>query len=544
MKKALFISLITLVLAITAGGLYALANERVYKQCRAEAGTEISASDFMKKDYTGEIVAGKGDLIDSHVPGVYKVVIASGGHEYSSSLEIVDTVPPEALPCTVECPPGELHPAEDFVTDIKDETAVSVRFAADPNFENIRESQVFVILEDLGGNATKLTCTLKVVPVNHEVVSEAGEGLPAAELFSAVPGQQIAYATEEERLEYIRLHSLTDEAVNTDVPGEYTVFLNTPDGIFPSTLTVKDTVPPVVITKELTVYTGDTPTADDFIDHVSDATWIKGEFVTEPDTSAAGSFTAEAVYTDQGGNSVTETVSYTVMADTEPPVINGVDVIRVELGSTVSYKRGITVTDNRDTDIELTVDSSAVDLGTIGEYEVSYSAVDSSGNETVETTKVFVTPPSAASEEAIAALADSVLAEIITEDMTPKQKAEAIFWWVHGIGYYDQDNHEDATAAAYDGLYLRRGDCYTYAITSQVLLTRAGIDNILIEKIPTRRLHFWNLINIGEGWYHFDACRRHDGSYFFYVTTEELMEYSNKHYGSHNFDPSKYPEIN
>ena len=57
MKKALFISLIALVLAITAGGLYTLANERVYKQCRAEAGTEISASDFMKKDYTGEIVA-------------------------------------------------------------------------------------------------------------------------------------------------------------------------------------------------------------------------------------------------------------------------------------------------------------------------------------------------------------------------------------------------------------------------------------------------------------------------------------------------------
>ena len=111
------------------------------------------------------------------------------------------------------------------------------------------------------------------------------------------------------------------------------------------------------------------------------------------------------------------------------------------------------------------------------------------------------------------------------------------------MGYIDKSNHDDPVQAAYDGLYKRSGDCYTYAITSQILLTHAGIDNILIEKIPTRRLHFWNLINLGEGWYHFDACRRSDGKSFFYVDNETLMKYSNAHYKSHNYDPSLYPEI-
>ncbi len=81
-------------------------------------------------------------------------------------------------------------------------------------------------------------------------------------------------------------------------------------------------------------------------------------------------------------------------------------------------------------------------------------------------------------------------------------------------------------------------------MTAKCLLTRAGIKNMDIEKIPTpTTMHYWNLIDIGEGWHHFDTCRRVDGSTFFYKTDAELMAYSNSHDGTHNYDRSRYPDI-
>ena len=64
-----------------------------------------------------------------------------------------------------------------------------------------------------------------------------------------------------------------------------------------------------------------------------------------------------------------------------------------------------------------------------------------------------------------------------------------------------------------------------------------------IEKIPAKSMHYWNLIDIGEGWHHFDACRRKDGSTFFYKTDAELMEYSDAHNKTHNYNRELYPEI-
>ena len=56
-------------------------------------------------------------------------------------------------------------------------------------------------------------------------------------------------------------------------------------------------------------------------------------------------------------------------------------------------------------------------------------------------------------------------------------------------------------------------------------------------------MHYWNLIDLGDGWHHFDTCRRKDGSTFFYKTDAELMEYSLANDNSHNYNRDLYPEI-
>lgn len=248
-------------------------------------------------------------------------------------------------------------------------------------------------------------------------------------------------------------------------------------------------------------------------------------------------------------------------ADVTPPVINGVHELTVEAGGNISYKSGVSAYDDRDGEIPFTVDNSAVNLNIPGDYPVIYSAADSAGNRAQEETILHVIstdPPKAPKqpapetpapempdrETAVYAMADEILGQIITAGMSQYQQAEAIYWWVHGnISYVDTSEKDDWVKAAYTGLSTRRGDCFVYASVSKAMLTRAGIPNMDIAKIPTGTLHYWNLIDIGEGWHHFDTTRRMDGATFFYLTDAELMEYSNAHNRSHAYDKSLYPAI-
>ncbi len=252
----------------------------------------------------------------------------------------------------------------------------------------------------------------------------------------------------------------------------------------------------------------------------------------EPETSKeAGSYITEQVLRSQ---------------DEEAPVIEGVQELTVSVGESVSYKRGVTVTDNRNKDVPLIVDTSQVDLNKAGDYPVTYIARDSSGNVARVTTTIHVTKPKAenATEELVNTRADEILEEITTPYMTDYERAEAIFYWVHeNISWSDHTQKQGWLYGAYMGLIEQKGDCYVYAMASKCLLTRAGIENMDIEKIPTKTEHYWNLIDLGGGWYHFDATRRADKTSFFYTSDAELMEYSRNHGNSHNYDPAQYPVI-
>ncbi len=232
--------------------------------------------------------------------------------------------------------------------------------------------------------------------------------------------------------------------------------------------------------------------------------------------------------------------------DTESPVIQGVKELTVPVGGSVAYKRDIMVTDNMDEDVQLTVDTSQVDLLTVGDYPITYIAADRAGNESQISTivHVVVAGVDTATEDLVNAEADKLLKEIITDDMSQYDKAKAIFFWVHeNVAWSDHTPKTDWIQGAYRGLVEHKGDCFVYASTSKCLLNRAGIKNMDIAKIPAQTEHYWNLIDIGEGWHHFDNTRRKDGHYFFYCTDEEVMAYSRTHNDSHNYDPSQYPDI-
>lgn len=341
----------------------------------------------------------------------------------------------------------------------------------------------------------------------------------------------------------------SDTVISTAKAGVYRVGIHSSFYTYECTLEVDDTVAPELTVKDLTRTKEEIPTAKDFVESVSDlsgnVTVYFGEAVSFDNY---GKIDVTIVAEDASGNKTEANAVLNLVEeyDIEPPVIEGQLNKTVYVGDGVSFKNGISVIDNVDTDIELQVDSSQVDLNTPGEYNIVYTATDSMGNMDLAEGVVTVIEQTYTEDE-VYALADEVLADIITDDMSDYDKAHAIYVWVQGnIGYSESDDSGDWLKGAYDGLKNRHGDCYNYFAVSKALLTRAGIKNGDIEIIPTAtRHHYWNVIDCGEGWRHFDTTPRTDKTFKgFYITDEELMEYSSQHYRSHNYDREVYTYFN
>lgn len=377
--------------------------------------------------------------------------------------------------------------------------------------------------------------------VKEELICEAGSEFPTISDFLLEE-----YADAEIDLD-------EEELPDMNQPGDYEIKIRIGRLAYQSLLHIVDTVAPLVKTKDVHGETGLELKPEDFIESIEDATETTVEFVTVPDTQKPGNQTVELLALDQGGNQTRMTAKLEIVEDKEPPVIQGVEPLAVGIGDSISYKRNVTVADNLDTDPELEVDDSAVNLNQSGEYPLVYIAKDESGNETEAKTTVQVVDEDAVGETteevqdklaAVTEAADRLLEQIAPADMPSKDRAYAIFNWVHdNIRWKDGTPKTSWVDAAYLGLIERKGDCYAYASSAKCLLTRAGIPNMDIGFSNERRTHYWNLIDLGEGWYHFDATRRADGRSFFYCSDKEIREYSETHNGSHAYDPSLYPEI-
>lgn len=150
------------------------------------------------------------------------------------------------------------------------------------------------------------------------------------------------------------------------------------------------------------------------------------------------------------------------------------------------------------------------------------------------------------SEENLDILAAETLDSITTSDMTKLQKARAIFDYVKGgIRYTGSSDKSSWKQGAYTGMTAFAGDCFTYYAVSRALLTAAGIDNLEVQRVGGPTSHYWNLVDCGDGWYHFDATPRSSKMpYFvsFMFTDQEAADYTKKAGRNYyTFDGSLYP---
>ncbi len=332
--------------------------------------------------------------------------------------------------------------------------------------------------------------------------------------------------------------------------GTHVVEIFVDEMLMQATLIIEDTVAPTAT--PVTVFITDAakaPKAEDFVTDIKDATGVICEFKEYYDFNTTSDITVTVVLTDEAGNSTEVEALATCSVDTEPPVIEGVKDITVEVGGSVSYKKGVTVTDNSGESIKVSVDNSRVNLNEPGVYEVSYSATDSAGNSTIVRATVTVTEAPKATEKDVEALAKKIYKKLYEDGMSKWDIAFAIYTWTHdSIKYVDVETTiDDSIQAAYDGFSELKGDCLTYMTVAEALLKQAGIPTKRIERLKyeDEANHYWLLVDIGDGWYHFDACWRLKNKPYepFMRTDAELAEYCKEYKIEYyyRFDKSKYP---
>ncbi len=231
-------------------------------------------------------------------------------------------------------------------------------------------------------------------------------------------------------------------------------------------------------------------------------------------------------------------------ADKTAPEFSGVKDLVVYLGDNVSYREGVTVTDNDDKNVTFSVDATKVDITRLGVYEVTYTATDKRGNTASVTAKVSVLEPleggqdsSVCTKEELDALCKDILDGILTDGMTERQKAEAIYEKVYKIKYVSTDDDPNWIVNAWNGLTTGKGDCVNYAAASRALLSMAGIPNYQIERVGGQTDHYWLIACVDGKWYHFDACPTSKKYPFkcFLKTDSEVKEYSDSRTDKPNY---------
>ena len=473
--------------------------------------------------------------LDERVCGTYRVIAQTETERAILSLILSDTTAPTGRTHNFNLLSGTTLTPENFVTGINDASEVTLSYKTAPDYDSLAPQTVVVTAEDAHGNTAEFSASLQIWNISSALTAECGTTLDALRdtLFTEMHAAGADLPTFDRSFDPSKL-----------APGTYDVRLHGKYSTPTVTLTMVDTTPPKITAAPITAYVGHTLTPDKFVTEIIDATEVKLSFKEAPDTSKAGTVSVTVIAEDAGGNKVEASTSATIIADTAPPAIYGVKTIYAQQNGTVSYRSGVSAYDNADGNVSVKIDASRVDVTKIGKYTVIYTATDKAGNTATQSAVVYVT---GANQASVNLYADEILAVITTPGMTDRQKASAIYTWCVGhLRYSTATAHlmDKFIEAAYSGFTTHIGNCYTYYAVASALLTRAGIENMEIQRDNPYAPHYWNLVKIDGNWYHLDTCPKWKSHPIktFLLTDQQVKNYSLYELeGYYSFDESLYP---
>ena len=535
-RIALLLCLLCIVALLTVVVVKAVEASGYHKILIHEAGDPLPpATRFLKNPDDDAVYLIDPATVNVNQIGLQNLEIRYRNRTLQVALDIRDTKPPAAVPVALDLNPGETAGPADFVTDVRDASAVEIRFEQKPDFKKIGTQPVALVLTDIAGNSRVLSSTLRLSVLKAAVEIEADPTgvMPDPQLLlkDAFADRAAAWVGSGPNLT-----QLGGQVVEATVDGQ----------IYQSEVIVVDTVAPTGSAVDVEAWVGDELTADLFVTDIRDATPVKVTFAEEPDGTREGSQPIHLLLTDAAGNQASLTSSLTLTKDNEAPVIYGAKKYTLYIGQTATYKKDVLAIDNRDGEVEIKVDSSGVNPRVEGTYQAVYSATDRAGNSSSVDVEVVVKQRTVTMEE-LHELADQVLSEITTPDKSLYLKAWDIYTYVNlRLTYTGTSDKTDWMREARRGIVDGVGDCFTYYAMSNLLLDRIGMQTLSVERAskPGEARHFWHLVNWGEGWYHFDACIHIPKLESFMLTTAQMDAFSarvGKDNYYYRFDRDNYP---
>lgn len=420
-------------------------------------------------------------------PDTYPLEITADGTTYRTSLQVTDTTPPTASVYQLFVTPDTVLTPMDFLFDITDATAVTASFVTAPDASLRTVQPVELCLKDLGGNETHLTTSALFTPITPKTVEARNGELLASEL---LPDGDAVFA----------------EPFIADTPGTYALDAVVNGEACLALVHVTDTVAPELQAEDAVWYTDAPKAAEEFLTVLEDETAVTVSYASEPDWSSERPQTVTVRATDLGGNTSEVSFVLTLSPDTEAPKLYGVKDRTLYVNEPISYYLEIHAADNCDEEVSVTVDNSKVDFTKRGKYSVTYTATDAAGNQTKKSC-TFTFVPATVSEEEANALAEQVLSEILTDGMSLAEQVEAIYDYVFThIRYVGDSDKTDWRKEAKRGIEKGKGDCFTYYAVARLLLEQTDAEMMSVKRKSTQTRHYWLLVNVGTGWYHFDAC--------------------------------------
>jgi hypothetical protein len=299
---------------------------------------------------------------------------------------------------------------------------------------------------------------------------------------------------------------------------------------------------------------GECPQARDFLSAELREWCLQQEvhvyFEASPDFATTGEREV-ALILQKGAKSSRLTATVTVVEDTTPPTLTGVKELSLLVGEGLILRSGVGAFDDCFGEVTWTVDASAVDTSREGLYSATYRATDAVGNVTEQTVYVHVYER-AVTEAMLWEQLDPVMQGLWGAGASIEQRCRAIHAYVQGaIAYFPISDKTDPVRAAYDALFVKgRGDCYSYFAAALMMLRRAGIECLEIERLHAagEETHFWLMVNLapaGEAacWYHFDPTVIHDGGVFggCLFTDAQMDAYDMQNPGFYHYDRGAYP---
>ena len=267
-QKAVLLSVICavfIILLISISAVWLSGRNSVKKSVTFEAGDAIEAGQFLNKKKGRAALAGNSEAVDSSVPGEYQVSIKCGLFSYKCTAIIEDTIAPTAEAVTVYYNEGETVEAEQFVKNIQDKTKTTVAFVNEPDYSFKGKQDIEVNITDAGDNSTVVKSAMITRVAQTELIMEAGDDFPPLEAFLKNQNQEAAFVTDVSK-------------IDTKHPAEYDIEIAANGVNYTTKLIIKDTIPPVIEFRNLSVYNVDTVGIKDFVVSENDSTEIKYSF--------------------------------------------------------------------------------------------------------------------------------------------------------------------------------------------------------------------------------------------------------------------------